>query len=129
MQTLQMYSPAKHTGENPRETGGAQTGAMNNAGARNITPGTSDVAISQGYHDGTGKVDGDADLDQDNIIFLPAYQTVGIGPALHMVLLRHKNLSRFKCHIPIPKVPQNILTLYICNGRQDTGPLIRPVSG
>jgi hypothetical protein len=46
---------------------GLQTGTMPNNGAVNLTPGTTDQAIAAGYHDGTGKVAGDADLVADNI--------------------------------------------------------------
>ena len=43
------------------------SGTMPNIGAQNITPGTSDQTISQGYHNGSGKVAGDADLTAANI--------------------------------------------------------------
>ncbi|MCP4700634.1 MAG: DUF1566 domain-containing protein [Gammaproteobacteria bacterium] len=46
---------------------GAGTGTMTNAGAQNITPGISDQLISQGYHNGSGQVAGDADLVAGNI--------------------------------------------------------------
>ena len=46
---------------------GALTGAMANVGAQNITPGTTPQTISQGYHDGTGTVAGDANLVTANI--------------------------------------------------------------
>ncbi|MGM0568905.1 MAG: DUF1566 domain-containing protein [Elusimicrobiota bacterium] len=36
-------------------------------GQENFTPGTSTQTISKGYHDGTGKVEGDADLVPGNI--------------------------------------------------------------
>lgn len=42
-------------------------GTMDNVGQQNITPGTSDQAITSGYHDGTGHVTGDADLISSNI--------------------------------------------------------------
>ena len=42
--------------------GGADTGTMTNVGQQNVTPGTAAVAITQGYHDGTGAVAGDVDL-------------------------------------------------------------------
>jgi hypothetical protein len=44
-----------------------QTGTMPNIGQQNITPGTSDQLTTLGYHDGTGKVLGDADLVSGNI--------------------------------------------------------------
>jgi hypothetical protein len=40
---------------------------MEYVGAQNVTPDTSNVTISQGYHDGTGAVAGDADLISGNI--------------------------------------------------------------
>lgn len=43
------------------------SGTMPNIGPQNITPGASSQTISQGYHDGTGSVAGDADLISDNI--------------------------------------------------------------
>ncbi len=43
------------------------TGTMANIGRTNIMPGTSAQAITQGYHDGTGSVAGDADLVAGNI--------------------------------------------------------------
>lgn len=46
---------------------GADTGTMTNVGQQNVTPGTAAVTIAQGYHDGTGAVDGDADLVAGNI--------------------------------------------------------------
>jgi hypothetical protein len=46
---------------------GLQTGSMANVGAQNITPGVSAQTITQGYHDGTGSVAGDADLITGNI--------------------------------------------------------------
>jgi hypothetical protein len=46
---------------------GPDTGTMPNVGAQNITPTTSDWPIFQGYHVGTGKVEGDADLISGNI--------------------------------------------------------------
>jgi hypothetical protein len=42
-------------------------GTMPNNGAVTITPGTSDQAIAAGYHNGSGKVQGDADLVAGNI--------------------------------------------------------------
>jgi hypothetical protein len=43
------------------------TGTMANVGQQNVTPGTSGVSISPGFHDGTGSVTGDADLVALNI--------------------------------------------------------------
>jgi len=43
------------------------TGAMANVGQTNMTPGTAAQTITQGYHDGTGSVAGDADLTAGNI--------------------------------------------------------------
>lgn len=47
--------------------GSAVTGTMANVGQQNVTPTTTDITITQGYHDGTGKVAGDADLIAGNI--------------------------------------------------------------
>jgi len=46
---------------------GSDTGTMTNVGQQHVTPGTSPVTITEGYHDGTGSVDGDADLVASNI--------------------------------------------------------------
>jgi hypothetical protein len=43
------------------------TGTMSNVETQNITPGTSNVTITQGYHSGSGQVTGDADLVSGNI--------------------------------------------------------------
>ena len=43
------------------------SGSMANVGKQDITPGTSAQTITQGYHDGTGTVAGDADLVGGNI--------------------------------------------------------------
>jgi hypothetical protein len=43
------------------------TGTMTDVGQQNVTPGTAAVTITQGYHSGTGQVDGDADLASGNI--------------------------------------------------------------
>jgi hypothetical protein len=43
------------------------SGSMPNNGAINITPGTSSQPILAGYHNGSGVVDGDADLAGNNI--------------------------------------------------------------
>ncbi len=43
------------------------TGTMANVGQQTVTPGTAAQAITQGYHDGTGSVAGDADLVAGNI--------------------------------------------------------------
>ncbi|MBU0679715.1 MAG: DUF1566 domain-containing protein [Verrucomicrobia bacterium] len=43
------------------------TGTMANVGTQDITPGTSPQTITQGYHNGTGSVAGDADLMAGNI--------------------------------------------------------------
>ncbi|MCA9351441.1 hypothetical protein KC929_01525 [Patescibacteria group bacterium] len=43
------------------------TGTMTNVGQQTITPTTSNTAITQGYHDGTGYCAGDADLVAANI--------------------------------------------------------------
>jgi len=43
------------------------TGTMPNVGQQTVTPGTAAQAITQGYHDGTGSVAGDADLVAGNI--------------------------------------------------------------
>jgi len=46
---------------------GEQTGTMPNRGAYNITPGVSNIAIPNGYHNGAGVVYGDGDLMAGNI--------------------------------------------------------------
>lgn len=43
------------------------TGSMTNVGTQNVTPGTSNVTITQGYHSGSGQVSGDADLVTGNV--------------------------------------------------------------
>ncbi len=48
-------------------TWGTATGAMPNNGAVTYTPGTADQAVAAGYHNGAGKVSGDADLTASNI--------------------------------------------------------------
>jgi len=47
--------------------GEAVTGTMTNVGGQTITPTTSNQTITQGYHDGTGYAEGDADLTAGNI--------------------------------------------------------------
>ena len=46
---------------------GQQTGSMANRGAVTITPGTTQQTIQQGYHNGAGYVEGDADLVTGNV--------------------------------------------------------------
>ena len=46
---------------------GATQGTMPNLGPKDYTPGATDQTIDKGYHDGTGKVFGDADLVAGNI--------------------------------------------------------------
>jgi hypothetical protein len=46
---------------------GSSTGSMANIGALSITPGISSQTITQGYHNGSGSVDGDSDLVTGNI--------------------------------------------------------------
>ena len=48
-------------------SGAGITGSMPNNGAVTLTPGTTDQAIPAGYHNGSGKVVGDADLTAGNI--------------------------------------------------------------
>lgn len=43
------------------------SGTMTNVGVQNVTPGTTNITISQGYHDGTGQITGDPDLVSGNI--------------------------------------------------------------
>jgi hypothetical protein len=43
------------------------TGTMPDVGQQTVTPGTAAQTITQGYHDGTGSVVGDADLTAENI--------------------------------------------------------------
>ena len=45
-----------------------RTGSMANNGAITIIPGTVDQTIAQGYHNGSGKVSGDANLTAPNIV-------------------------------------------------------------
>ncbi len=47
--------------------GSEVTGNMPNIGIQNVTPTTTNITITQGYHNGTGKVTGDADLISGNI--------------------------------------------------------------
>lgn len=44
-----------------------QTGTMPDRGAVTVTPGTTQQAVQQGYHNGSGYVEGDADLVTGNI--------------------------------------------------------------
>lgn len=44
------------------------TGTMTNVGVQTITPGTSNVAITTGYHNGSGYCVGDTDLVSGNIV-------------------------------------------------------------
>jgi len=46
---------------------GPRTGTMVNVGAQAITPGTSEVTITQGYHNGSGRVATDVNLATENI--------------------------------------------------------------
>ena len=46
---------------------GALSGTMPDIGAVTYTPGTTDQAVAQGYHDGSGKVEGDSNLVTTNI--------------------------------------------------------------
>lgn len=46
---------------------GPRVGAMPNIGQQNVTASTADQTISQGYHNGAGKVAGDANLATENI--------------------------------------------------------------
>jgi len=46
---------------------GLHTGTMTNAGKQDVLPSATDQAIAEGYHDGTGTVSGDPDLDAANI--------------------------------------------------------------
>jgi len=60
---------------------GPQTGTMPNVGAQSITPGVAAQTISQGYHDGTGSVAGDADLSAGNIVFgIQIFGVTGTAP-------------------------------------------------
>lgn len=54
-------------GETATVDSGPVTGTMPNNGAVTLTPTTSNVAISSGYHNGSGYVVGDADLISANI--------------------------------------------------------------
>ena len=55
------------TGKKAWVDGVEVTGSMANVGTQNVTPTTTNVTITQGYHDGTGVVSGDADLVSGNI--------------------------------------------------------------
>jgi hypothetical protein len=55
------------TGKTFSNAGGSGTGTMPNNGAVTLTPGTSDQAIAAGYHNGSGKCAGDANLISGNI--------------------------------------------------------------
>ncbi len=55
------------SGQTFSNAGGAGTGTMPNNGAVTLTPSTSDQAIAAGYHSGSGKCAGDADLVAGNI--------------------------------------------------------------
>jgi hypothetical protein len=55
------------SGQTFSNASGPATGTMADVGQQNFTPGTSDQAITQGYHNGTGKVGGDPDLTTGNI--------------------------------------------------------------
>ena len=83
--------------------GGAGTGTMPNNGAVILTPGMADVAIVEGYHDGNGKVVGDADLLAGNIrqganIFGVAGSSIeASGDAVAADVLAGKTFSRAGC--------------------------------
>lgn len=47
--------------------GAKKTGTMSNRGSTIITPSTNNIAIAQGYHNGNGYVQGDANLISENI--------------------------------------------------------------
>ena len=55
------------SGQTFSNASGPATGTMSNVGAQNISPGTADQAINEGYHDGTGAVKGDTNLLPANI--------------------------------------------------------------
>jgi hypothetical protein len=56
------------TGKTFSNAGGSGiAGTMPKVGQQNITPGTTNQTITQGYHDGTGYAEGDADLTAENI--------------------------------------------------------------
>ena len=55
------------TGKTFYQGGLKRTGTMPNRGAQIITPGTSDIAIPAGYHNGEGYVEGDPNLLAGNI--------------------------------------------------------------
>ena len=48
---------------------GTTAGTMKYQGAITITPGTTDQSITEGYHNGSGKVSGDSDLIAENIMY------------------------------------------------------------
>lgn len=56
------------TGKTFYQGGVKRTGSMPNRGAQIITPGTANITIPSGYHNGSGYVAGDADLVSSNIL-------------------------------------------------------------
>ena len=78
---------------------GLQTGSMPNIGRQDITPSTVEQAIQAGYHNGSGRVAGDADLVASNIasgvaIFgVPGAAVVASGTALDTDVLTGKTFS------------------------------------
>lgn len=61
-------APDLLSGKTANVDSGPITGSMPNNGAVTITPGTTDQAISLGYHNGQGKVVGDANLQSPYIL-------------------------------------------------------------
>ena len=78
---------------------GLKIGAMVNVGQQDITPSTVEQAIQAGYHNGSGRVAGDADLVASNIasgvaIFgVPGAAVVASGTALDTDVLTGKTFS------------------------------------
>ena len=62
----QVLETVKFFSTNPAAWGPIQ-GTMSNQGAVTYTPGTADQTVAAGYHNGSGKVVGDADLAAGNI--------------------------------------------------------------
>ena len=81
------------------DVGTGLTGTMPNRGGTNFTPTTTDQTIAAGYHDGSGKVEGDADLAAGNIrsgvtIFgVPGSASAPTGDAIVANVLSGKTFS------------------------------------
>ncbi|MCP3891500.1 MAG: hypothetical protein GY702_21930 [Desulfobulbaceae bacterium] len=63
----EVESGKKYWGLRTDGSWGLQSGSLPNIGQQDITPGATNQSINQGYHDGTGIVDGDVNLTGGNI--------------------------------------------------------------